>query len=65
VRDLGDRNPVIDEINRRIDQEFRARGIVIAFRQLDVHLKNPPPALEMPQAGQDGYRNGAPANGQS
>ncbi len=65
VRDLGDRNPVIDEINRRIDQEFRARGIVIAFRQLDVHLKNPPPALEMPQADQDGYRNGAPANGQS
>ncbi len=40
VRDLGDRNPVIDEINRRIDQEFRARGIVIAFRQLDVHLKS-------------------------
>nr|MBF0683719.1 mechanosensitive ion channel [Pseudomonas sp.] len=40
VRDLGDRNPVIDEINRRLDAEFRERGIVIAFRQLDVHLKN-------------------------
>ncbi|WP_314018139.1 mechanosensitive channel MscK [Stutzerimonas degradans] len=40
VRDLGDRNPVIDEINRRVDREFRERGIVIAFRQLDVHLKD-------------------------
>jgi len=40
VRDLGDRNPVIDEINRRLDREFREQGIVIAFRQLDVHLKD-------------------------
>ncbi|EIK54492.1 hypothetical protein YO5_17040 [Stutzerimonas stutzeri TS44] len=40
VRDLGDRNPVIDEINRRLDREFREHGIVIAFRQLDVHLKD-------------------------
>ncbi len=40
VRDLGDRNPVIDEINRRLDREFREVGIVVAFRQLDVHLKN-------------------------
>lgn len=39
VRDLADRNPVIDEINRRIDREFRECGITIAFRQLDVHLK--------------------------
>src|SRR3546814_2524584 len=28
VRDLGDRNPVIDEINRRLDREFREMGIV-------------------------------------
>ena len=40
VRDLGDRNPATDEINRRVDREFRERGIVIAFRQLDVHLKD-------------------------
>src|SRR5690606_6494274 len=40
VRDLADRNPVIDEINRRLDTEFREHGITIAFRQLDVHLKN-------------------------
>ncbi|AFN76487.1 hypothetical protein PSJM300_02035 [Stutzerimonas stutzeri DSM 10701] len=40
VRDLADRNPVIDEINRRLDSEFREHGITIAFRQLDVHLKN-------------------------
>ena len=40
VRDLGDRNPATDEINRFIDREFRAHGIEIAFRQLDVHVKN-------------------------
>ncbi|OYW93857.1 MAG: mechanosensitive channel MscK, partial [Pseudomonadales bacterium 32-61-5] len=40
VRDLADRNPVIDEINRRVDREFHECGITIAFRQLDVHLKN-------------------------
>lgn len=40
VRDLADRNPAIDEINRFIDREFRANGIEIAFRQLDVHVKN-------------------------
>ncbi|MCP9337254.1 mechanosensitive channel MscK [Stutzerimonas xanthomarina] len=65
VRDLGDRNPVIDEINRRIDQEFRTRGIVIAFRQLDVHLKNAPPGLEMQRADHSETPLGAPANGQT
>jgi len=40
VRDLGDRNPAIDEINRYIDSEFRKHGIDISFRQLDVHVKN-------------------------
>ena len=40
VRDLADRNPAIDEINRFIDREFRKHGIEIAFRQLDVHVKN-------------------------
>jgi len=65
VRDLGDRNPVIDEINRHLDQEFRARGIVIAFRQLDVHLKNPPSALDIQLAVDDGSAEApAPANGQ-
>ncbi len=65
VRDLGDRNPVIDEINRHLDQEFRARGIVIAFRQLDVHLKNPPSALDIQLAVDDGSaEEPAPANGQ-
>ncbi|MFL9814262.1 mechanosensitive channel MscK [Stutzerimonas sp. VN223-3] len=65
VRDLADRNPVIDEINRWLDQEFRARGIVIAFRQLDVHLKNPPPALQIQQANKDEVVIGTPANGQT
>lgn len=40
VNELGDRNPCIDEINRYIDREFKQRGIVIAFRQLDVTLRN-------------------------
>ncbi|WP_397450268.1 mechanosensitive channel MscK [Pseudomonas sp. NA-150] len=40
VRDLGDRNPAVDEINRFIDREFKANAISIAFRQLEVHVKN-------------------------
>jgi potassium efflux system protein len=40
VRDLGDRNPATDEINRFIDREFAKAGISIAFRQVDVFLKN-------------------------
>ena len=40
VRDLGDRNPATDEINRFIDREFNKHGIEISFRQLDVHVKN-------------------------
>ncbi|MBU1301484.1 MAG: mechanosensitive ion channel, partial [Gammaproteobacteria bacterium] len=40
VRDLGDRNPATDEINRYLDREFSKAGINIAFRQVDVFLKN-------------------------
>ncbi len=40
VRDLGDRNPANDEINRFIDREFAKAGINIAFRQVDIFLKN-------------------------
>ncbi len=40
VRDLGDRNPATDEINRFIDREFNKAGVSIAFRQVDVFLKN-------------------------
>jgi len=40
VRELGDRNPATDEINRAIDRMFREHGIEIAFRQVDVHVKN-------------------------
>ena len=39
VRELADRNPVIDEINRRIDELFREHDIEIAFNQLDVHVR--------------------------
>ncbi len=40
VRELVDRNPAIDEINREIDQQFREHGIEIAFAQMDVTIKN-------------------------
>jgi len=40
VRDLGDRNPVLDEINRFINKEFKKQKINISFRQMEVYLKN-------------------------
>lgn len=40
VRELMDRNFAIDEINREVDRQFREHGIVIAYRQLDVNLRN-------------------------
>lgn len=40
VNELGDRNMAIDEINRVIEREFTAAGINIAFRQVDVYVKN-------------------------
>ena len=40
VRELGDRNPAVDEINRAIDRLFREHGIEIAFNQVDVYVKN-------------------------
>lgn len=40
VRDLGDRNPVLDEVNRFINREFKKQKINISFRQMEVYLKN-------------------------
>ena len=40
VKELGDRNPALDELNRRIDQLFTEHGINIAFNQVEVTLKN-------------------------
>ena len=40
VSELGDRNPAVDELNRKIDQLFRENGIEIAFNQMDVYIKN-------------------------
>jgi potassium efflux system protein len=40
VRDLGDRNPVLDEVNRYINREFKKQHINISFRQMEVYLKN-------------------------
>ena len=40
VRELADRNAATDEINRAIDCMFREHGIEIAFRQVDVYVKN-------------------------
>lgn len=38
VRDLGDRNPTLDELNRYISREFKAHGIKISVRQVEVFL---------------------------
>nr|WP_314492368.1 mechanosensitive channel MscK [uncultured Pseudomonas sp.] len=38
VRDLGDRNPTLDEVNRYIDKAFREHGIKISVRQVEVFL---------------------------
>jgi len=40
VKELMDRNLSIDEINREIDRQFREHGIEIAFRQMDINLRN-------------------------
>ena len=40
VRDLGDRNPVLDEVNRFINREFKNHSINISFQQIEVYLKN-------------------------
>lgn len=40
VRDLGDRNPVLDEVNRYINREFKNHHINISFQQMEVYLKN-------------------------
>lgn len=40
VRELMDRNQAVDEINREIDRQFREHGIEIAFRQMDINLRN-------------------------
>lgn len=40
VRELADRGRATDEINRRIDELFREHHIDIAFRQVDVFVKN-------------------------
>lgn len=40
VRELKDRNPAIDEINRRIDRTFKDADIEISFQQVDIRLRN-------------------------
>ncbi|PRB80167.1 mechanosensitive channel MscK [Pseudomonas sp. MYb185] len=39
VRQLGDRNPAIDETNREIDRLFAENHIEIASRQMDINLR--------------------------
>ncbi|WP_438766711.1 mechanosensitive channel MscK [Kushneria sp. TE3] len=40
VNELIDRLVVTDEINRRVDAEFRTSGLRVAFQQMDVWLHN-------------------------
>jgi len=48
VRELSDRLNATDEINRRIDELFREHNIEIAFRQVDVFVKNVKSGQEQP-----------------
>lgn len=41
VEQLGDRNPTVDFLNRRINELFTEHNIDIAFNQLDVNITNP------------------------
>lgn len=38
---------LVDDVNQRIDREFRAAGIEIAFPQLDLHLRSADAALRV------------------
>ena len=40
VKERGGRNQAIDEINREVDRLFKENGIEIAFRQLDINLRD-------------------------
>lgn len=40
VCELSERDQVIDEINREIERLFQKNGIEIAFRRLDINLRN-------------------------
>jgi potassium-dependent mechanosensitive channel len=40
VCELSERNQVIDEINREIERLFQENGIEIAFRRLDINIRN-------------------------
>lgn len=40
VRELGDRNPSIDEVLNRVVLSFREHNIDMAFNQLDITIKN-------------------------
>ena len=40
MKELVDRNQAIDEINREVDRLFKENGIEIAFRQLDINLRD-------------------------
>ena len=40
VRELGDRNATVDELNRALDSLFRDNNIDLAFNQLEVYLHN-------------------------
>lgn len=40
VKEIGDRLSTTDELNRRIDQLCREKGVEIAFSQMDIHIRS-------------------------
>ncbi|WP_456267757.1 mechanosensitive channel MscK [Kushneria sp. AK178] len=59
VNELIDRLVVTDEINRRVDAEFRSNGLRVAFQQMDVWLHNEDGDKRLVQ--QKGTRDGRPS----
>jgi potassium-dependent mechanosensitive channel len=39
---------LLDELHRSVVREFRKLGIEIPFPQLDIQIKTPPPAADLP-----------------
>ncbi len=49
---VDDRLPVRNDLNRSINARLKAAGIAVAFPQMDIHVRDLPPAPAAPQQAQ-------------
>ncbi|QMV71665.1 mechanosensitive ion channel [Comamonas piscis] len=49
---VDDRLPVRNDLNRSINARLKAAGIAVAFPQMDIHVRDLPPAAAAPQEAQ-------------